>query len=171
MAEKTLQLAGTESHVKLQVSSDQDGIRVDVGARHFVFQARAGEQPWLYEPETGAVIPYFIWQNGEEVQLWIEGRVYHLTAPTAQSGRQQVGAKRGQHAGDIKAPMPGSILKVLVEAGQTVEANTPVVIMESMKMEMTLTTPGKGVIKAIQCQPGQMVEMNAILVQMAPEDA
>ncbi|KAB2945072.1 MAG: acetyl-CoA carboxylase biotin carboxyl carrier protein subunit, partial [Phycisphaerae bacterium] len=45
---------------------------------------------------------------------------------------------------EVKAPMPGTILKILVKPGDVVTAHQPLVVMESMKMEMTLSASGAG---------------------------
>ena len=65
--------------------------------------------------------------------------------------------------------MPGTILKILVEANQYIEAGQAVVIMESMKMEMTLTASITGTIQKICCSAGQLVEMKSTLVQIQSE--
>jgi len=65
----------------------------------------------------------------------------------------------GEHAGDtIAAPMQGTILQVLVEQGQEVEAGQVVVILEAMKMENHIASPREGVIAELPVQAGQVVE-------------
>ena len=64
--------------------------------------------------------------------------------------------------------MPGTILQLKVKAGDTVEANQPLIIMESMKMEMTLSAPYAGWVAAINGQEGQLVDMGTLLVKLEP---
>jgi 3-methylcrotonyl-CoA carboxylase alpha subunit len=66
---------------------------------------------------------------------------------------------------DLTAPMPGTVLKVLVAPGQRFEAHAPLVVMESMKMEMTLSAPHAGRVGMIECRPGQLVAMGAVLMR------
>ncbi len=61
--------------------------------------------------------------------------------------------------------MPGTILKVFVSVGQRFEAHAPLVVMESMKMEMTLSAPHPGKVKEVACRPGQLVAMGAVLMR------
>lgn len=68
--------------------------------------------------------------------------------------------------GGLTAPMNGSIVRVLVEVGQTVEAGTQLVVLEAMKMEHSLRAPQAGVIKALFCQEGEMVSEGAVLVEL-----
>ncbi|MCF4101859.1 acetyl-CoA carboxylase biotin carboxyl carrier protein subunit [Gillisia sp. M10.2A] len=67
---------------------------------------------------------------------------------------------------DIKAPMPGLILDVLVKEGDSVKEGDYLLVLEAMKMENTLTAPGDGVIKAIHVEKGQTVEKNQLLIEL-----
>jgi 3-methylcrotonyl-CoA carboxylase alpha subunit len=70
------------------------------------------------------------------------------------------------HHGGLTAPMNGSIVRVLVEAGQTVEAGAQLVVLEAMKMEHSIRAPHAGVIKALYCQEGEMVSEGSALVEL-----
>lgn len=70
------------------------------------------------------------------------------------------------HQGGLTAPMNGSIVRVLVEAGQTVEAGAQLVVLEAMKMEHSIRAPHAGVIKALYCQEGEMVGEGSALVEL-----
>ncbi|HEX8394810.1 MAG TPA: acetyl-CoA carboxylase biotin carboxyl carrier protein subunit [Longimicrobium sp.] len=64
----------------------------------------------------------------------------------------------------ILAPMPGLVLKVEVEVGQTVRAGQGVVVVEAMKMENELKAPADGVVASIAVAPGQTVDKGAVLI-------
>ena len=68
------------------------------------------------------------------------------------------------HQGGLVAPMNGSIVRVLVGVGQTVEAGAQLVVLEAMKMEHSIRAPKAGVIKALYCQEGEMVSEGSALV-------
>ena len=68
--------------------------------------------------------------------------------------------------GGLTAPMNGSIVRVLVEVGQTVEAGAQLVVLEAMKMEHSLRAPHGGVIKALFCLEGEMVSEGCALVEL-----
>lgn len=74
-----------------------------------------------------------------------------------------------QHHGGMTAPMNGSIVRVLVEAGQHVEAGTTLVVLEAMKMEHSIRSQQAGVVKSLFCAEGDMVNEGAVLLEM--EDA
>jgi biotin carboxyl carrier protein len=67
--------------------------------------------------------------------------------------------------GVLKAPMPGLVDRVQVEAGQQVEAGTPLVVLEAMKMENELKAAASGVVKAVRAVPGEAVEKGQVLVE------
>ena len=71
-----------------------------------------------------------------------------------------------QGAGDIKAPMPGLVLDVLVSVGQTVSKGDKVLILEAMKMENIIKAAGDGVIKAIHTEKGKPVDKGTLLIEL-----
>jgi 3-methylcrotonyl-CoA carboxylase alpha subunit len=62
--------------------------------------------------------------------------------------------------------MPGKVTRVFVEKGQQVEADTPLLALEAMKMEHTLNAPRAGVVSAVYFQPGELVDADAVLVKL-----
>lgn len=69
-----------------------------------------------------------------------------------------------QKVNDVKAPMPGLILDIKVQAGQEVKKGDPILILEAMKMENILKSPGDGVVKEIKVEVRQNVEKNQVLI-------
>jgi len=69
-----------------------------------------------------------------------------------------------QKMNDIKAPMPGMVLDILVDKGQTVSAGDTILVLEAMKMENNLKAPADGVVKQVVCESGVAVEKNDVLI-------
>jgi len=65
---------------------------------------------------------------------------------------------------DVKAPMGGKVIDVLVKPGDTVEEGEEVVIIEAMKMEMPIVSDDAGTVKAVNCKEGDAVDADAVLV-------
>jgi acetyl-CoA/propionyl-CoA carboxylase biotin carboxyl carrier protein len=85
-----------------------------------------------------------------------------ILAPKPKAPAQLAGAAGG--AGDsLTAPMQGTIVKVLVEEGQQVNAGDPVLVLEAMKMENTIHAQGDGVVEELKVGPGQSVETGSTL--------
>lgn len=66
---------------------------------------------------------------------------------------------------DVKAPMPGMVLNVLVAEGQEIKKGDALVVLEAMKMENILKSPTDGVVKKVAVNKGTAVEKNQILIQ------
>ena len=69
-----------------------------------------------------------------------------------------------QKINEIKAPMPGLVLDILVEVGQEVHQGDTVLVLEAMKMENNIKTPADAVVKEILCEKGQAIDKNDILI-------
>jgi pyruvate carboxylase subunit B len=78
--------------------------------------------------------------------------------------------KAHQTGGTLRAPMPGLVVKVLVEPGQTVSPGQSLVVLEAMKMENELKAPGAAIVAAVAVKPGQAVEKGQPLVEMRAAD-
>jgi acetyl/propionyl-CoA carboxylase alpha subunit len=66
----------------------------------------------------------------------------------------------------VTAPMPATVLKVLVREGATVAARQPLVVLEAMKMETPLTSPYDATVRAVHVQEGDRVAGGAVLVEL-----
>src|SRR5690349_15072893 len=100
-------------------------------------------------------------------QLAIDGVGYQAEVQDEVHARlaQVAGARGGGHGRrELKAPMPGLVVKVLAEPGQTVEAHQPLVVLQAMKMENELSLPRGGIIKSVEANAGQTVEAGQVLV-------
>ena len=79
---------------------------------------------------------------------------------------QQLGmdAVDSKKVNDVKAPMPGMVLKVMVESGQKIQEGDALIILEAMKMENILKSPADVIVKKIITKKGNAVEKNQVLV-------
>ena len=65
---------------------------------------------------------------------------------------------------EIKAPMPGLVLNIMVKPGDVLKKNDPVLVLEAMKMENLIKAPGDAVVSSVQAVQGKAVEKGQILV-------
>jgi 3-methylcrotonyl-CoA carboxylase alpha subunit len=72
-------------------------------------------------------------------------------------------------SGELRAPMTGMILKVNVAIGDRIKAGDVAAILESMKMELRISSETDGVVTAVNCRAGETVERNAIVVVVEPD--
>jgi acetyl-CoA/propionyl-CoA carboxylase biotin carboxyl carrier protein len=95
--------------------------------------------------------------------LMFEGRGVKLWNP-AMSASASAAVHGSAGSGELAAPMQGTILKVFVQEGQTVEAGEPLVVLEAMKMETIISAPHAGKIVAVSAREGDTAPAGQILV-------
>ncbi len=106
-------------------------------------------------------------QNDYEVM--VNGVSYNFTieTPFSLKRRQILAANRPvSDTEELHAPMPGKIAGVMVSEGQEVNAGDPLVVLEAMKMQNTLTAVEKGTVTAVKVQVGQNVGKDDLLVEI-----
>jgi acetyl/propionyl-CoA carboxylase alpha subunit len=92
--------------------------------------------------------------------------------PPAPAAPPDVDALAGDHRGPsgeqsvVKAPMPGTVIRLLVGAGDSVRARQPLVVLEAMKMETPLASPYDAVVRAVHVAEGDRVAGGAVLVEL-----
>jgi biotin carboxyl carrier protein len=95
----------------------------------------------------------------------IDGRIVAATVNGRRTGRASADSgtlARGIQA--VIAPMPGRVVRVLVEAGAAVIHGQPLVVLEAMKMEHSIASPADGTVTEVLVQVGQQVETGQVLV-------
>jgi 3-methylcrotonyl-CoA carboxylase alpha subunit len=86
----------------------------------------------------------------------------HWVDPFGGDDEEQVGEDK------IVAPLPGTVVALLAEVGATLEKGAPILTLEVMKMEQTLRAPFAGVLKAIKCKVGDIVQEGVELAEVEP---
>ena len=97
-----------------------------------------------------------------ELLVGLEGRTISVTVNGRRSAHAEAGVL-GRGQASITAPMPGRVVRVLVEPGDEVSARQGVVVVEAMKMENELRAPRAGRVKEVSVAAGMSVEAGRIL--------
>jgi biotin carboxyl carrier protein len=103
----------------------------------------------------------------KQVQLKINGNKYHIQLEDQYDQlirKMGLKVKTNQQIKDIKAPMPGLVLEIMVEVGQFVAVGDALLILQAMKMENVIKAQGEGVIKDIVVKQGAAVEKGQLLI-------
>ncbi len=105
-----------------------------------------------------------------EYALEIDGRHLIVRVDDEVSHRAHHAAGGGAASGtaQIASPMPGTVVKILVEEGESVAKDQPVVIVEAMKMQNELASPVAGVVQNVSAQPGQAVDARQLICEIVP---
>ncbi len=103
-----------------------------------------------------------------DVKLWVpESAGVAAAGPAKKKAARSAsaaGGGAGGGSGKIAVPMQGTIVKVLVEVGQAVEAGQSVVVLEAMKMENQIEADKSGTVKAVNVKPGDTVGAGDVVV-------
>jgi len=118
-------------------------VDVEVNGRRFAVSV------WVPESQVGAVVAAGV----------AAGRA---AAPRARRAASGAGGSAG--SGEVTVPMQGTIVKVLVAEGDTVEAGQTVCVLEAMKMENNISADRDGTVKDIKVEPGQSVGSGDVVV-------
>lgn len=143
--EDTLDLTGVKANA---TASDEDGeakvqrdVDVEVNGKRFAVKV------FVPESQAGAVVA--------------GGAAKSAARPRRGGG---AGGGAGGGSGAVAVPMQGTIVKVLVEVGQEVEAGATVCVLEAMKMENNITADKSGTVKEIKVAPGDAVGSGDVVV-------
>ncbi len=102
---------------------------------------------------------------GERRYVFLHGRTWHL----ARIDPLYHGGEGGGPEGGLLAPMPGNVIALIAQEGAKVEKGAPLLILEAMKMEHTITAPAAGTVKAFRFAVGDQVGDGAELVEFEAE--
>jgi len=97
--------------------------------------------------------------DGDTQWVFVNGQVGTIDAP--RSGRPRT---RSRETG-VMSPMPATVVAVHVSPGQAVSEGETVIVLEAMKMELPIRAPRAGVVKAVACATGDLVQPGVNLVE------
>jgi 3-methylcrotonyl-CoA carboxylase alpha subunit len=101
--------------------------------------------------------------SGDDVRLHLDGGAYAFTVrPAVEAASSAKGAGGGK--GSVLAPMPGVVAEVRVQEGEAVEAGQVLVVLESMKLFVSLRAEIDGTVARVECRPGETVAAGRRLV-------
>jgi len=90
----------------------------------------------------------------EDRWVWVDGQVARVDVSRSAQSRGR--ARSSSH--DLSSPMPATVVKILVEPGTRVARGDTLLMLEAMKMEMPIRAPRDGVVRAVRCRTGDLVQ-------------
>lgn len=116
----------------------------------------------FYANVVGKKSDYTVWSPSGNVEFQVESEYKRIVS--------QLRGQNLQSENQVRAKMPGKIVKILVREDQPIGPGDPVLVMEAMKMENEIRATAAGVISKIHVTEGQAVESNALLIETRPPD-
>ena len=159
MSTSSLQAVVGTRQRELSVSADGT-VTID-GQAYQVRAISAGA--WHVSSGSGAAV-VFAARDDDACWVHVDGRVHRV-----EISRPGVAPRRKTSAGEhaLAAPMPATVLSLVAKVGQAVRAGDTVLMLEAMKMELPVRAPRDGVVAAIHCREGELVQPGVILVDLA----
>jgi 3-methylcrotonyl-CoA carboxylase alpha subunit len=153
---------GAEYKVSLTYGSGP--AKLSIGEREFVFTSSPADDGGFDLTLDGTKSHIVTVIEGHELYLRTRNGRFdlHWVDPFGGDDEEQVGEDK------IVAPLPGTVVALLAEVGATLEKGAPILTLEVMKMEQTLRAPFAGVLKAIKCKVGDIVQEGVELAEMEP---
>lgn len=146
-------LSGTLNDLPVEASIISTGL----GEYHLIYNNRSFNCSIIKADFTEKKL--VLKMNGKKFSVEVKDKLDELLHNL---GMDNVAAKK---VNDIKAPMPGMVLNILVGEGQEVKKGDSLLILEAMKMENILKSPSDGIIKKVIATKGTAVEKNQLLIQ------
>lgn len=151
--------------IDTKVERRSQTIAVMIGEKELVLLP-AGNN--LYTAQVdGRTVSIAAVRHKDKYYLDIDSVLIELTEPSADMTSSGTGDD--VEADKIFAPMPGKVVKILVEMGQEVQEKTPMVIVEAMKMENQVNAKAKGKVIAINFAAGDQVDTESPIIELELE--
>ena len=118
----------------------------------------------------GRRIPVWVVDAGDRCLVFADGCTFTFELDPDGGGPPRA-APAPDHAQDaaLAAPMPATVVATRTEPGQGVRTGDVLVVLEAMKMELTIRAPHDGVVEAVHCRQGDLVQPGVPLVTMQPQ--
>jgi len=100
----------------------------------------------------------------DRIYVWLDGRTYEFQIPSGDDAAAQGSAK----SSDVRAPMPGTLIKLFVKEGDAVAEDQVVAVLEAMKMEHQLRAPFTGKVQRVAGAIGEVIDADAVIVALEP---
>ncbi len=152
-------------HFKIDATGAAGSYQVHVGDRRFAVTDAKLDRATLTMTVDGSHQRLTLLHRDPWLQIACDGRLYSLTAEDPFA----VELTDGAAADRLIAPMPGKIVAVKGAVGDSVTEGQDLIIMEAMKMELTLTAPRDGVIESVTATTDAFVEADTPLLKLADE--
>ena len=138
-----------------------DGSTVVIGDDHCAVE-RLDSGAWRVIASDRSQLAYVV-SDDEGCWVHLEGRVHRIELTHA-GARPRKRPRATEHG--LSAPMPATVLSIVAEVGQTVTSGDAVLMLEAMKMELAVRAPRDGVVKAVHCREGDLVQPGVTLVEI-----
>ncbi|MFZ9237170.1 MAG: acetyl/propionyl/methylcrotonyl-CoA carboxylase subunit alpha [Burkholderiaceae bacterium] len=162
---RTLRFECDDQGFELNLEYSRDGWRMTTQSQQALLNHIAIDQADVSIQIDGRHLSGRVVRDDDRFHVFWQGqhRVISWSDPIAHAGESE------SEGGRLTAPMPGKIVQLMVDEGASVKKGAPLLIMEAMKMEHTISAPANGKVEALNYAVGDQVAEGAQLLSFAPE--
>lgn len=154
--------------LRFDAETGSAGDSVQIGGNRYAFRLdELAPGRFVIRSEKGAT-PARVSRDKDRVRVWMAGRVAEFSVPSIDHSTLAGSSHSQDH---VRAPMPGTLVKLLVSKGDPVTENQIVAVVEAMKMEHPLRAPRDGSVEDVFGIPGQIVDADAVVVSLVSQES
>jgi acetyl/propionyl-CoA carboxylase alpha subunit len=154
---------GRRIAVRIEKAESGEVVSIDGGRYEFAVMDLGGGHLACKNSEGGFYARAV--RERDRIWVWLNGRTFEFRLPGSDPHDASAG---GEPERNVCAPMPGTLVRLLVAAGDAVEEGQVVAVVEAMKMEHQLRSPRCGVVETVSGDVGSIVDAGTTIVSLSP---
>ncbi len=158
MAKYTINVANDGFHIDTQEVQELNIVQVNENTFHLLVDHQSYQIERSHQKNSCKEMTVSV--NGNDYKVNIQDTYDELVK------NMGLLSATSQKVSDIKAPMPGLVIDVLVESGEEISEGTPLAVLSAMKMENIILAPNEGTIKSIEVEKDQAVDKGQLLITL-----
>lgn len=162
MARRTIRLIrkGDDREYQVMLQEEDGQLHARLDGREFLV-VRDGDG--RVRVTSNRTVTAWTTSSGASRWVYVDGKVYELADP----GPEERTRGRSHH-GSLAAPMPATVRRVLVSVAERVQPGDTLLLLEAMKMELPIRATETGIVSAVNCREGELVQPGVPLVEISP---
>jgi biotin carboxyl carrier protein len=149
--------------IDIEVNRGSGAIEAAIDGRKYALEAREVEPGVYWLNWKNRSLEIAVTPNGEGYVVTLAGRRVKVEMVDSRTALRRAAHRAHDGAVEIRAPMPGKIIKVLLAEGDEVQANQGILVMEAMKMQNEIKSPKKGKVQKLAVAEGAAVSSGDLL--------
>ncbi len=155
-----------DQEIQVEFEGTLPAVRARVGEREYELNLQEVEPGVFWFSSEDQSIEAAVTTNGDGYQVRIGNRHLHVELLDGRTALRRSSQPDHDGIAELCAPMPGKVFRILVEQGDTVEANQGLLVIEAMKMQNEMKSPKRGKIRKLSVEEGMTVNAGDLLVEV-----
>jgi biotin carboxyl carrier protein len=161
--------------MRIQIGSSEPKIMTEEDIDRFknemdILRIDPSSYSLIYKNKSYEISILKIDRESKSISLTINGTTTDIKVSTKMDlllEKMGIDTTASQKLAILKAPMPGLVIEWFVSEGDSVQAGDKILVLEAMKMENVIKSPGEGIVKKIMINKGTAIEKNQVLIEFS----